>query len=228
LNEEKNKTIIENLLNSISSFDKPKETDLKNIFTFIDNKSRILRHSAIRALKHCNSNECEIKLMMILENSTNHYDLYYSIQTLSSSGSLKCISKLKELVKHSNQEVSGSALSTIIKLAKNKEVNLYREQLASGKNKFTALEGVIKFGNEEDIPNVIKRIKDLVSKKRVIEIVGEYGYSEIIIAMFFLLKYPDNKSVSEIYTVLKTKKNEFLWNNEKEWLKNNSIKKGYL
>lgn len=225
LNKEKNKVIIENLLNIISSFEKPNETDLGNIFSFLNNKSKTLRYCAIRALKNCNSNECENKLIDILENSTNHYDLLYALQTLFSSGSQRSLSKIKAFINHSKQEISASALGATYNIAGEKELPLYIEQLKKGKNKFTALEGVVNFGNDEVIPNVVKRIKELISKKRNIEVVGLYGCTELIIAMNFLIKFPEDKAVSEVYYLLEAKK-DFLWESEKEWLKNNTINKG--
>ena len=224
LNKEKNKVIIENLLNIISSFEKPNETDLGNIFSFLYNKSKTLRYRAIQALKNCNSNECEDKLVYILENSTNHYDLLYTLQSLYSSGSQRSLSKIKEFINHSKQEISASALGATYNIAGEKELPLYIEQLKKGKNKFTALEGVVNFGNGEVIPNVVKRIKELISKKRNIEIIGLYGYTELIIAMNFLIKFPEDKAVNEVYHLLEAKK-DFLWESEKEWLKNNTINK---
>jgi len=225
LNKEKNKVIIENLLNLISSFEKPNETDLGNIFSFLYNKSKTLRYRAIQALKNCSSNECEDKLIYILENSTNHYDLLYTLQSLYSSGSQRSLSKIKEFINHSKQEISASALGATYNIAGEKELPLYIEQLKKGKNKFTALEGVVNFGNGEVIPNVVKRIKELISKKRNIEIIGLYGYTELIIAMNFLIKFPEDKAVNEVYYLLEAKK-DFLWESEKEWLKNNTINKG--
>lgn len=225
INKEKNKVIIENLLNIISSFEKPNETDLGNIFSFLHNKSKTLRYRAIQALKNCNSNECEDKLVYILENSTNHYDLLYTLQSLYSSGSQRSLSKIKEFINHSKQEISASALGATYNIAGEKELPLYIEQLKKGKNKFTALEGVVNFGNGEVIPNVVKRIKELISKKRNIEIIGLYGYTELIIAMNFLIKFPEDKAVNEVYYLLEAKK-DFLWESEKEWLKNNTINKG--
>ena len=224
LNKEKNKVIIENLLNIISSFEKPNKTDLGNIFSFLYNKSNTLRYRAIQALKNCNSNECEDKLVYILENSTNHYDLLYTLQSLYSSGSQRSLSKIKEFINHSKQEISASALGATYNIAGEKELPLYIEQLKKGKNKFTALEGVVNFGNGEVIPNVVKRIKELISKKRNIEIIGLYGYTELIIAMNFLIKFPEVKAVNEVYYLLEAKK-DFLWESEKEWLKNNTINK---
>ena len=115
-------------------------------------------------------------------------------------------------------------MGAIYNIAREKELPLYIEQLKKGKNKFTALEGVVNFGNDEVIPNVIKRIKELISKKRNIEVVGLYGYTELIIAMNFLIKFPEYKAVSEIYYLLEAKK-DFLWESEKEWLTNNTINK---
>lgn len=59
---------------------------------------------------------------MVLEYSENQYDLLYSIHALTSSGTLKSIPQLKELVMHAKQYVSGSTLFALIKLAKSKEM----------------------------------------------------------------------------------------------------------
>lgn len=226
LKKEKSKGIIEDLLKIISSFKKPKEIDLANIFNFLNNKSNLIRHNAILALENCNSTECENKLIMILENSTNQHDLLYSVQVLSTSGFHKSLPKLKELITHSKQDISNSALWGIYQIAKEKELPLYLEQLKKSKNKFTALQAVVMYGNDEVIPNIIKRIKELISKKRNIEVIGEYGYTELIIAMNFLIKFHDSKVIKDIYSLLEIKKDDFLWEIEKEWLINNPIDKG--
>ena len=226
LKKEKNKTIIENLLNIISSFEKPKETNLENVFNFLNNKSKTLRYRAICALKNCETIDCENKLIEVLENSINHYEILYSLQSLSSSGSERSLSKIKEFINHSKEDISGSALGAILMIAKEKELALYIEQLKKGKNKFIALEGVVKFGNIEAIPNVTKRIKELISKKRNIEVIGLHGYTELIIAMIFLIKFPHFKVIKDIYSLLEIKKEYYLWESEKEWLMNNPINKG--
>lgn len=88
-----------------------------------------------------------------------------------------------------------------------------------GKNKMTALYGVIKFGDATVIPAISNRVKQLVSKRRKIQMNTEDNKTELIIAMEFLERYMDTSDEPEkLLNLIATTKFDFLWENEREWV----------
>jgi hypothetical protein len=103
---------------------------------------------------------------------------------------------------------------------------VYLEQLDKGKHKSTAFHGVIKFGDENAIPGIIKRIKQLVAKNRTLNnrfSEDDNDATDLIIGMEFLKKYPGKPEIKVLYEYLLTKKYDFLWESEKKWLNQNKL-----
>ena len=223
IDKEDDKYVISSLLDSICYLHKPKNTDIQPIINAIDNKNWQIKHSAIQALQQTNNQSVEDRLIKILENSaSDEYDLMYVNWTLANVGTKKSIPFLTKLLSHKKQDVSFSALRAIVEVADELCLPLFLEQLDKGKNKLVALEGVLKFGKENVIPNIIKRMKELVAKQRARQvIVSKDNKTELIVGMEFLQKYSDRVEVKKIFEFLLTKKYDLLWEQEKEWLEKN-------
>ena len=223
IDKEDDKYVISSLLDNIRYLHKPKDTDIQPIINAIDNKNWQIKHSAIQALQQTNNQSVEDRLIKILENSaSDEYDLMYVNWTLANVGTKKSIPFLTKLLSHKKQDVSFSALRAIVEVADELCLPLFLEQLDKGKNKLVALEGVLKFGKENVIPNIIKRMKELVAKQRARQvIVSKDNKTELIVGMEFLQKYSDRVEVKKIFEFLLTKKYDLLWEQEKEWLEKN-------
>ncbi|WP_344674012.1 hypothetical protein [Sphingobacterium kyonggiense] len=225
IEKEKDKSILSSLLDRIKYLEKTEETDIQPIINATKSKVWSIRQSAISALSNAKNSLAENTLLEIINNSIDEYDLYYANCSLLSTGTKNSISSLVKLLDHKKQDVSGTALSAILNLSDSSNLSLFVSQLEKGKNKFTALLGVIKFGDTTVIPNVVKRVKELVSKKRTRQVIGSYGKTELIFAMEFLSNFAsESDEPKKTYDFLTTKKADFIWDNETEWLLENKSK----
>ncbi|MDR2905200.1 MAG: hypothetical protein LBU73_04540 [Helicobacteraceae bacterium] len=223
IDNETDESVLCSLLERIRYLQKPKDIDIQPIIRAVNNKNRNVMHSAILALENTENESVEDVLIAILENpKSDEYDLMYANWALQNVGTKKSVPCLTKLVARKKLDVSSSALSAIISISDESCLPLCLEQLDKGKIKATALEGVLKFGNETVIPNIIKRIKELVARQRQrIVIAAKERKTEIIVGMEFLQKYPENAEVKQMFEYLQTKKYDLLWEEEKEWLKKN-------
>lgn len=225
IEKEKDKYVISSLLERIQYLEKSEKIDISPIINATKSSNWNIRQSAISALSNSKSSLAENVLLDIINNSDDEYNLFYANRSLSSVGTRKSIPSLQKLLDHKKQDVSGTALNAILEISNQTDLPIFIEQLQKGKNKFTALLGVIKYGNSLVIPNIIKRVKELVAKKRTIQVIGTKQKTEIIFAMEFLSEYAkENELIIKTYELLTTTKNDFLWLNEQEWLTENAVK----
>jgi len=219
IEKETDKYIIGSLLDRLADIIKPKDTNLEPLISATKDSKWQIRHSAIQALSLTENETAEERLIEILKNSNENYDLIYANSTLGKIGSEKSIPYLQKMLDNKSQDVSSSALSVLIKIAKEKEINTYRKYLVKGKLKVSAISGVVEYGDETDIVMITKRIKELVSRKRSIEIILEKGKTEIIVALEFLKKFkPYKKEYSKLLDWLLLKKKDKLWETEINWI----------
>lgn len=222
IQQEKDKSVLSSLLDRIQYLEKPLDMDINPILEVLGAKDWQVRHSAIHALKRAKNKLAERSLLAMLDTVDDSFDLWYINTTLAEIGTRDSIPYLLKLVDHKKQDVSGTALNAILAISNQTELPLFIEQLQKGKNKFTALLGVVRYGDQSHIPNVVQRLKELVSKKRNIEVVAEQGKTEVIFAMEFLSKFSaESTEPQKMFTLLRDKKQELLWDKEKEWLEQN-------
>ena len=216
LEKEKDKTLIESILWDLSFLEKNNVKDLTPIFKIINSKKTKIRRKAISALNNSNDNESEKHLLNILENSSYYYDLYYAMVAFhpNSQNSLK---KLEKFLEYPKEDIQNIALHKFVEFGGKDYLPLFRIKFLNGKSKFAALEGLIKYGDKNEIPIIERRIKQILSKKRKVEVVGKFGYTEIISAMEFIQKLSKKDDFNRIYSYLLTKK-EMLWKSEVDWL----------
>ncbi|WP_343744867.1 HEAT repeat domain-containing protein [Chitinophaga sp.] len=217
--KEKDKYIQSNILDHLADLEKPAGTDLTPLVQAVKSSSWQVSQSAIKALSRSAEKTAEEALLEVISTSKNEYALIYANIALATSGSPASLPYLVKLLEHKKQDVSGTALSAILKLGDASYLDLFREQLENGKNKFTALHGVIKYGDEEVVPDLIRRVKQLVAKQRAIEAISTDGKTEIIFALEFLVQHvAGNPEIKKLYELLTGKKNALLWDREKNWL----------
>jgi HEAT repeat protein len=222
--KETDNNILSSLLERIQYLEKPLDTDITPIIEATRSKEWPIRRSAIQALKRAQHKAAEATLLEYISHTgdQDEHDLWYINTTLADIGTRDSIPFLLSLIDHKKQDVSATALNAILAISDKSELPLFIEQLQQGKNKFTALLGVIKYGDQTVIPHIVKRVKDLLSKKRARQVVTEKGKTEIIFAMEFLSTYAnENPEPRKIYELLTTKKSDLLWDNEKKWLEQN-------
>ena len=73
--------------------------------------------------------------------------------------------------------------------------------------------GIARHGNETAIKPVIERIKTMLKRKRNIE------SDDLILALGFLIRFEeDYEEIHELFDWIKSKKWEFIFDTEKEWI----------
>jgi len=225
INKEKDKNVLSTLLHRISDLYKPKDMNIQPIINAINHNDSQVKSSAILALEHTDNPLAEDTLIDLLENpESTDSDLVFANAALANIGTKKSISILTKLVTHKKIDVAGSALNTIIKISDETCLPLCLEQLENGNNKSIALEGVVKYGNENVIPHIINRIKELVDRKRkrgTLLVVERKLMPELVVGLEFLKKYAEKGEVESLFGFILTKKYDLLFDDEKEWLNNN-------
>ncbi len=200
----------------------PADINIDNILVLTNYKKHLVRDGAINCLKNVNNPKGEEQLIEIISTSKDRYQLTYANATIRTIGTSKSITYLWKLVDNKNQDVAASALGAILNLSDKSCLPLFIDNLEKGKLKYLGLEGVIKYGDKSLVPNVEKRVKELVAKKRTIRFYLSKNDTELTIAMNFLAEYSKEiESVRKLYNTLLTSKWELLWDSEKQWLKDN-------
>lgn len=215
LNKEESAYKLSNILNKIAKGE-IKVDDCSQIINFLDDRRTAVRHSAIDALRACRSPLAEEALINILKKSNDEYDLTYANAALSEIGTNKAIPHLIDLLRHPIGDVKCSALWALNELGDASLLPTFLEALQdrSVAVKGYALLGISKHGNETAIKPVIERIKTMLKRKRKVE------SDDLILALGFLIRFEeDYKEIVELFDWIKSKKWDFLFDTEKEWIK---------
>lgn len=200
----------------------PSDINIDNILALTTYKKHLVRDGAIKCLKNTDNSKAEDKLIEIITTSTDQYQLTYANSTIRTIGTSKSIPYLLKLVDNKKQDVAATALGAILKLSDKSYLPLFIGKLENGKLKYLGLEGVIKYGDKHVVPFVEKRVKELVAKKRTIELIMSKNNTELTVAMNFLADYSKEiESIRKLYNTLMTSKWELLWDTEKQWLNDN-------
>ena len=224
ISKEKDKYIVGSILDRISAIEKPEGINIEPIIAATKSDKWLIRHSAIPALKKTSNPKAEDALIEVLKSSTDPLDLSYTNATLSEIGTTSSIPHLKGLLTHKKNDVASSSLHAIIKIGGKDYINLYRAYLSNGKLKSCAISGVVAYGDESDVPLIEKRIKELVSKKRKIQMILAENKTEVVLGLEFLKKIDSKQDKFQRFIDwLLNKKVEKLWDSEIEWIENEKL-----
>lgn len=83
--------------------------------------------------------------------------------------------------------------------------------------KYEAMYAISIHGNESAIPVIIQRVRQLISRKRIVE------DDALIVAMTFLARYSSHLDVIRTIDWMIKKKWDFLFSHEQEWLRRQNI-----
>ena len=224
IEKETDKYVIMSMLDRLEDIEKPQETNILPLIDATKNKKWQIRLSAIRALDLTENELAENRLIEILSNSKDTSDLTYSNSVLGNIGTRKSIPFLKKMLDNKSQDVANSALYALIKIAKETEIDTYRERLEKGKLKGYAISGVIEYGDEKDINRITKRIKELLTKKRKVQLIIENGKTEIVVSLEFLKMFNSHKEkYNKLLNWLIEKKKDKLWEIELNWIEKEAL-----
>lgn len=111
--KERDKYALAGLLDRLADIPKPESVDVRLLFPFLKDKRWLVRHSAIRSLKHSQNAEAEDKLLEILATTADPYDATYCRATLNQIGTRKALPALAQNLKFRKRDVKVSAQAAI-------------------------------------------------------------------------------------------------------------------
>lgn len=230
---EKSNEVIFRILGAIQSVKKSKYIDIQPIINIIkyhksenspsycDDES--VKNNAIFALRNTENTDIEPLIISIIEQNidNHHYQLWYAMSVLESVGTELSFPIMEKLAGHKASGISNMALFYLIDKGDTRQIPIFEKYISQGRNKDVALYALTKVGNETHIPMIIKRIKEVLSRKRSQEIlIGdlEDNRTEITHGLEFLQKYADkNAEIPKLFDLIKTKKWEKLFDSEKKF-----------
>ncbi len=221
---ENNNSVLNNLFSSLKSIKKPENIDILPILRLLkkENLDSSVRNDAIWALMNTKNEQAEDVLLHLSLQITDEtdYSHWYINNVLGNIGTRKSIPRLTELAHSKKMDTSATALSALMALGDTRELPIFEKFIQEGRNKDLALLALTLYGNEMHIPLIIKRIKEVVSRKRSqIILITENDKSEIMVGMEFLLKFASqNVEIKKLYDLLVNKKWEHLFEEEQEFL----------
>ncbi|QIH39237.1 hypothetical protein G7A72_10635 [Flavobacterium sp. Sr18] len=221
---EKNEDVKKSIHSSIRKQRKNENTKVKPLLLILQKykKSNIIE-SVLELLHNSKNSEIENALINVLEN--NHSDWIYKRVNacLHTSGTRKSIPYLIKKINHKSNDVAQSSLITVIRLSDKRESELFINELANGKIKDVAMEGICLHSDIEGVDIVMERLKKKTSRKRETDC-STYFYvgneNETTIGLKYLNKFKDErKDIITFFTFLLDKRIEKLFDYEIEILK---------
>jgi HEAT repeat protein len=97
------------LFDALGDVRKPRNLDLTPVFRLLQDDRWLVRHSAIRALRHADSPEAEDQLIEVLNTTGDPYDVVYCQATLNEIGTAKSIPHLQKNLDSRKRDVKSSA-----------------------------------------------------------------------------------------------------------------------
>ncbi len=179
-----------------------------------------VKYDAIQVFHLCDPIEAECFLRTQLTvQAHDAMALQYLVGELSYVGNKETIPSLIKLAEHQNGGVASSAIRTLTQLGDESLLPLFIECMSrrSIEVKYEAMYAISVHGNESAIPVIIQRVRQLISRKRIVE------DDALIVAMTFLSRYPDHVDVIRIFDWTIKKKWDFLFSYEQEWLRRQNI-----
>lgn len=218
---ETNMYTIGNLLDYIRSQEDyiPNYSD---IIQFLNNKRWQIRGPAIDLLGKCKEKEVEIKLLDILKDSNDEYEVGDICSALINIGTKCSIPVLLDKVPHKKQWIRSNVYEALAYIGSSDIVPVFLEGLKDRFycSKHNALIGVCRLGNEQYIDLVYEKANKIFSYNRILD-ADEDKTTDLIEALKYLNKYLDNK-IKMTKLLNKVKANwESLADNEKEFVQHN-------
>jgi hypothetical protein len=115
---EKDKNCLATLLDLLGDIPKRRETDISPVLPLLSDPRWLIRHGAILSLKNTCDPIVEIRLIDILRDTEDSYDMMYCNETLRRIGTRKAISILEQELKSRKRDVRITAKLAIDEIIK--------------------------------------------------------------------------------------------------------------
>nr|WP_106779678.1 HEAT repeat domain-containing protein [Lysinibacillus timonensis] len=191
---------------------------LDSIKPFIHHKDWQIRHVALRLLGRYEKELVEDILIASLHENLDRFEIDIILGALRSIQSTKILYQLEPYLHHKIGDVRASAVATIRHLGGAKFMPNFVKALSDRAPavKLNALYAILQYGNEEQIPVLISRLKTILSRNRQTE-PGNLDSSEVFLIVNFLLAHETEK-LNELIQWIYQKKWNMLFEIEQNWL----------
>jgi len=177
-----------------------------------------IRRDAIRVLGRCGRDEVSGRVLELLNDPEEDWDLIYTLWTVRDLGLEQSLPALLVHVHSANSEVRSFALRLISRFAGMRHAELFQEMLMKDRApdvKWTAMEAIEQHGGEVQVEPVLKRVKTIVARQR--KGGGQYPVSELMHGLSFLWhKAPRDKRVLQLFQELQSSKADRMFEHEKK------------
>lgn len=229
---EKNNGVLIRILSRLEKIHKPKNMDLSPIFDLItshqgefeshfqDNEA--VRNEAIFCLRSTENPAAEpliLNLIPDFEKNNDEFALWRCLSVLQNIGTQASIPTMERMAGSKKIDFSAMALYFFMDKGDENQLPIFEQFIQEGRNKDVALLGLTKLGNETHIPLIIKRIKEVLSRKRSRITILTKQKTEVMIGIEFLQKYAEtHPEIPKLIDFIKTKKWDKLFEEEQEFL----------
>ncbi len=223
LEVEKHSWIIYSILSGISWCWIHDDINIDVIIKLCYHRSHLVRDYAIQALGNIFIPWVESALINIAENTDDEDVLAYVCISLRKAGTQKSFDSMKAIGEKMLPSCPECIPYMLAEVGSIHDLPFLIKILEKNRNKMNALDGVIKFWGISEVGTIIQRVKQFISRKRIIEIVY-YGNDDtnFIQAMRFLSQYSQQEHlIWTLYQNIVSKKMDMLFEQEKKWIQEN-------
>jgi HEAT repeat protein len=207
------------LLDALRTMRRPPPFDTVGPLSELSTDKRpAVREAAIQALRNCSSPQAEDVLLEVLDRVTDRYCLTYANAALGDVGSKKAIPALERMLDQKADDVRGTAVHAIKKIAGGDALPLFVRVLVDDRSasvKWGAMLAINEHGDRSALEPVLQRVGSILRKKRAI---GQLPKSELRAGLEFLARVgPDDPRVVAVFTKARAAGDK-LFREERAWL----------
>ncbi|VAW74890.1 hypothetical protein MNBD_GAMMA14-2428 [hydrothermal vent metagenome] len=192
---------------------------LHRLKPFLEDVSKHVRRMALDVIYTSRSKKIRPLIENVLRNSPSSHELLVAMISIKKVGNKDSVEVIKPYLHHKSGEVQSDALFAIAVILGDEGNQLYIDALLDRKyrEKHQAVLIIVEHCGDEAIPALSRRIKTILSGKRLS--VGHHadGHTELTTALEFLLKFEGDKTVESTFKYV-TRKLDKLTEQEREYL----------
>ncbi|WP_324025208.1 hypothetical protein QSV08_18635 [Maribacter sp. BPC-D8] len=227
IKQEKTRWVRDVALSSLNNSELEIINEKEYLFELIKDKDWQIKLSALglwKKLDKSYSNRIEdVCLDLIEKNQKKPHELSSICGVLAKHGTTKSLPQIKEIAKNNSKAFTvNSAINAVREINGAKELDFFIEIFQTNRNndvKSMITQVLCEFGGESVIDLLIKRAKNILSKKRKTNMIYVGGSKpELVHILTFLTTY-DDKKVNKLIDFIRTKKIELMDETELTWFK---------
>ncbi|CAM4427204.1 hypothetical protein FHS16_003695 [Paenibacillus endophyticus] len=179
-----------------------------------------MRREAIRVLGRCRQDEVYERMIQLLQQSKDDYDIIYTLWTLRDLSLAKALPQVLSHLSSSAGEVRSLVIRYAADFGDASYVPCFVHALEHDRSadvKWNAMEALDKWGGAAETALVWRRCKAITARPR--KGGGQFPMSELMHGLSFLWRFgKDKPEVQKLLTDLRTTKSDKLFEHETAWL----------